>query len=192
MNKYGINNARRVRNSGTMQKLVFLLPPHSKPSTYAHMRRKIVMVICQTLQCHMAAVGQSLEDGSDLISDWSAPFQLRHQVMTNIIPVTQLMTELEEIPSKRKAETQGASCLLGKWGELRSYWEQAGGSHSKKSTRLTCGIHAGLFWSMMLNLLGKRPEWDYAINFLGWGNRPTACTYILQGIICHPVEGMFN
>lgn len=31
-------------------------------------------------------------------------------------------------PSKRKAKTKGASFLLGKWVELRSYWKEAGGS----------------------------------------------------------------
>jgi len=33
------------------------------------MRRKNVMLFCQTLQCHLAAAGQSLEAGSNLTSD---------------------------------------------------------------------------------------------------------------------------
>lgn len=48
-------------------------------------------------------------------------------------------------PSKRKAKTKGASFLLGKWDELRSHWKEAGGSQSKKSTRVTCGSHAVSF-----------------------------------------------
>lgn len=69
--------------------------------------------MCQTLQCHMAAAGQSLEVGSNLTSDWSAPFQLRHQVTTNIIAVMQLMTELEGIPLRGKQRRK----------EQVSFWE---------------------------------------------------------------------
>lgn len=71
------------------------------------------MVVCQTMQCHMAAVSQSLKAGSNHTSGWSAPLQLWHQVTTNIIPVMQLMAELEGIPLREKQRQK----------EQVSFWE---------------------------------------------------------------------
>lgn len=61
----------------------------------------------------MAAVSQSLEAGSNQSRAWSAPLQLRHQVTTSIIPVMQLMAELEGIPLRGKQRQK----------EQASFWE---------------------------------------------------------------------
>lgn len=111
---------------------------------YAHTRR-IVMVIGQTLQRCMAA-GQPLQAGSNLTIDWSAPFQLKHQVPTNIIMVMQLMTELKGTPLRGKqTHKEQVSFWKNEW--IKVIMRRVGGSQHKKNTRLTCGIHAVLFWS---------------------------------------------
>lgn len=87
--------------------------------------------------------------------------------------------------SKRKAETPGTCFLLGKLGELRWYWEQAGGSQGKKSSRLTREIHAVLFWSCNSKALGQkawiRPQACY--QFPGLSKQPNSL-YICT-VECH-------
>lgn len=68
MDEYGTNNAYIQSVTGAMQRFVFLLPL-IQGHLHMHTTRKIAMVICQTVQCHMAAVSQSLETGSNLTSD---------------------------------------------------------------------------------------------------------------------------